>query len=498
MPRWGIDPITIERSDTLQSVLGKLETSENSVPIVVLASSCRIGNNVLLYRLIARFSKRLGLPVAVITSNPYWRRLAREHNLYAFGSLGALKRAKGNSPVSWLEKMADYLIFSMRPTVSKQGWVILVLISMIIGALAYLFIPQLTLTVRIPVETIRSEFQVRIDAGLSVADSSAPVIPGRIMEHRFTVSDFVDSTGDKKVGKARARGEVSIISSDPGVVTLPAGTNLLTASGLRFRTTEAVNLSIIAQPAGPTPATGSQPASSSSGAVKVPVEAVDPGNAGNVPARAISRIEGDAYRNLAVFNERPLTGGSDSKARTITAEDRSRLKEALFQKAQSQSLAELTVRVRQSESLIPHSLQVRIEGEEFDKGVDEEGDRLKGTSYIVASGIAFANQDFNSVVEREWKNKVPKDFRSLPTPPDISPPEVIEAGARTAKLNVKVAGRAEAVLDTDRLTETTRGLSSQEARDKLDSMQGPLKLVNAEVWPDWAQKAYRVEVRTVR
>lgn len=498
MPRWGMDPVTLDRSDTLQSALGKLETSENNVPIVVLASGCRIGDSVLLYRLLARASRRFGLPVAVVASNPYWRRLAREHGLYAFGSLGALKRARGRSPISWLENLADSLFFSMRPTISRQGWVGLGMLSLLVGFLAYLFVPLLTVTVRTPVETLHREVKVRVDVGLSSVDPTAAAIPGKVMEHRFSVSDFVESTGDKKVGKSRARGEVTVVSSDPTVVALPAGTILMTATGLRFKTTAPANLAAVAQPAGPSPSGAAQPVSASTGTVKVPVEAVESGEIGNVPALAISRVEGDSYRNVTVFNERALAGGSDSKARTISTDDRSRLKEALFQKAQSQSLSELTVRVRQSESLIPHSLQVRIEGEEYDKGIDDEGDRLKGTAFVVASGIVFANQEFNSLVEREWKKSVPKEYRPLPNPLDLSPPEVIEASARTATLRVKLAGRAEAALETDRLAEMLRGLSAQEAREKLATMQGPLRLVKAEIWPNWAPRALRVEVRIVR
>jgi len=170
----------------------------------------------------------------------------------------------------------------------------------------------------------------------------------------------------------------------------------------------------------------------------------------------------------------------------------------LFQKAQSQSLSELTVRVRQSESLIPHSLQIRIEGEEFDRAVDEEGDRLNGTVHVAATGMSFANQELNSVVDRDWKKNVPKGYRAIPGMPELSPPEVVEAGARTGTLKVRMVGHAETILEVDRLVARLRGLSLEDARAKLASEQGALKLVKLDIWPSWAPRALRVEVRTVQ
>lgn len=499
MSRWGIEPVSIDRSDTLQSALGKLATAEGSTSIVVLASGCRVADNVVLYRLLARKSREFGLPIAVITSNPYWRRLAREHGLYAFASLGALKRARRRSPVAWVENLADSLVFSWRPNVSGQGWVILGILSLVAGFLIYLFVPLLTVTVQTPVETFDREFVVHVDTGIESVDVPSATIPGRTIEHRFAVSDFVDTTGDKSVGKSVARGEVTVINSNPAVVMLPAGTILSTASGLRFRTTAPANLSTPAQPtSGPQPADGVQPPTGVPGMVKVPVEATEPGGGGNVPALAISRVEGDLYRGVAVFNEQPLSGGSDAKTRTVSADDRSRLKEALFQKAQSQSLSELTVRVRQSESLIPHSMQVRIEGEEYDRAVDEEGDKLRGTMYVVASGITFANQELNSVVEQEWRKSIPKGYRPLASSLDLAPPEIVEAGARTATLRVRLKGKAEPTVEVERLAGALRGLPVQEARSKLAAEQSALKLVKLEIWPSWADRAMRVEVRTIQ
>lgn len=197
-------------------------------------------------------------------------------------------------------------------------------------------------------------------------------------------------------------------------------------------------------------------------------------------------------------NELPTSGGSGTKARTASADDIARLKETLFQKAQSQSLSELNLRVKQSESLIPHSMQVAIEGQENDRQQDEEGDRIKGTVYVLASAMSFANQDLNAAVERDWRKSPPKGYRPVLGGIQLSPPEVMEAGSRTASLKVRVSGQSEPVVDTDRLTDLARGVSTEEAKSRLSSLEVPYKLVSVAIWPEWAPRAFRVEVHPVQ
>ncbi len=510
MPRWGDEAVTFDRSDTMQSALAKLEGSTMGLPVVVLASDCRIADNIVTYRLLARVGVRMGVPLAVVTSNPTWRQMARERGLMAYPSVGALRRSRGRALLSAPEKLADALITLFHPSFLRQAWPVLGLVLLLGGVVGYFLLPVMTVTLRAPAETLSQVVTVKVDVGAVSSDASSGTVPGRAIEHRFTVTDFVETTGEKQVGKERAKGEVTVLNSGAAVITIPAGAVLSTASGVKFTTVASATVSPFAQPSpvvGLTPVSGQPvptatvtsvlPPASASG-VKIPVVAVEPGEPGNAPALSISKIEGDAFPGVTVVNEKPLTGGTGEKARTISADDRAKLKEALFQRAQSQALSELTVRVGQSESLIPHSMQVTIDGEEYDKAQDEAADRLRGTVYVVATGIAFANQELNKIVEQGWKKGVPKEYKPLSLGTSISPPEVVEAGARTATLKVKVSGRAEPVVNSDQLSELVRGLSVADARSKLTNLQGGFKLVGVNLWPAWAPRAYRVEVQTIQ
>jgi len=526
MPRWGETPVTFDRSDTLHSAMGKLEAAGDGAPVVVLAPGCRIADNVLLYRLLARASKRFGTPIAVVSTNPLWRHLAREEGLRAYSSPGSLRRARRRSLISIPENAVDSFFSSLLPSIVSHGWVslaALVCILALAGAVAYFLVPVMKVTVSTPVESYSREVSIQVDPNTNGLDATRGTIPGRIIEHRFSVSDFVETTGVKDVGKDKAKGEVTLLNGGSSLVLVPAGTVLSTAAGVKFNTVMAVSVGPFSGSVAPvgaaTPAAGSaaspyapSPApaatrvpatpvaapSLSAGAVRVAVVAMDPGEKGNVPALAISKIEGDNFRDLTVFNEQPTTGGTQAKGKVASADDRSRLKDALFQKAQSQALSELTLRVRQSESVIPHSMQVRIDREEYDKAVDEEADRLRGTMDVVATGMAFANQDLNSLAEGQWKRSVPAGYRALAGGMQIAPPEVVDVGPQGAGLRVKVTGRVERVLEVDQLTDSLRGLTVREATEKIARMEKPPKAVRIEMWPEWASRAYRIEVQTIQ
>jgi hypothetical protein len=496
MPRWGDEPVTLDKGDNLYSALAKLESPGDGLPVVVIASGCRIAESVVTYRLLARASKRIGAPVAVVTSKPHWRRLAREQGLHAYSSLAALRRARTRSVFSWPERLADALLSSLHPAISRQSWPIAAALLLILGAACFFVVPVMDVTLKAPLETVGRDVSVKVDVGSAVADSVSPTIPGRMIEHRFTVTDYVETTGQKDVGREKAKGEVVLSNSGPIAVSVPAGTLVTTASGIRFGTAAAVTVRSSTPSVGATatPGTG-QPQPTTT---RVNVVALEAGIQGNVPARAIVRVEGDAFRTLSVVNDLPLSGGTGAKARTASAEDGARLKELLFQKAQSQSLSELNLRVKQSESLIPHSMQVTIETEEHDRAQDEEGDRIKGTAYVLAGAMCFANQDLNTVVEREWKKSPPKGYSPVQGALQLSPPEVLDAGARTATLRVMANGKAEPVVDNARLTDMVRGLPVAEARSRLATVDGAYKLVGVAVWPAWAPRAFRVEVHTVQ
>ncbi len=504
MPRLGDEVVTLDGSDTIRSLLAKLEESVGDVAVLVISSDCHIADGPLVYRLLARASQRYAAPFAVISSNPAWRQLAREHGLRAFPSIGALRRAGRRSALSATEEWADSLFSTINPWALVQVWPVAAVVVVIMAAVLFFVVPVMTITLRAPTESISQTFTVNVDESKSSIDDTSMTIPGRTIEDRFTITDFIDTTGEKKVGKDPARGEVTILNSAATPITIPSGTTLTSSSGVKFTTTTAVTVGgylpagPVATPTGTSGVTGASGLEVGGAAVKVPIVAVDPGEKGNVPALAISMIDGDLFQGLTVLNEQPTSGGTDTTVRTASADDRAKLKESLLQKAQTQSLSEVTARLGPLESLVPTSVQVKIEGEEYDKAVDEVGNRLTGTVYVSASAMAFANKDLNSVVESQWKKSTPKRYEPLPGNLALSAPQLQKVGPRTATLTVKATGQVVPVVKVDNLAQSLRGSSVSDARSKLGNIGSGFSVQGIKIWPRWAPRAYRIEVHTIQ
>jgi hypothetical protein len=510
MPRWGDNPVTFDEFDTLHSAMSKLEGSPDQAPVVIIAPGCYVANNTLLYRLLSRSSERMRAPIAVVSQNPLWRKLAREHGLGAFPSMGSLRRSRRRSALSLPESFADSIYSSLLPSLAGHGRlftaVSIALLAVIIGA-GYMLLPVMTVTVETPVENFTADVRLRVDASVTNPDRSSGILPGRMIQHRFTTSDFIEVTGSKTVGKDRASGEATVVNSSTASIDLSRGTIVVAASGQKYATTQAVRVGAFSRSPGATPEPASLPAPPGEATpvpqvsgviVKVPIQAVETGKDGNIPRLAITRFESGALSGLTVFNEQPLAGGSDSTASTVLVEDRNRLKEALFQRAQAQALSELQVRLRVSESLIPHSMQVSIEREEYDRELGEETKQLKGAVHVFAAVVAFANPDLNGLAQSAWETSIPRGYGPIAGGFQIAPPEVTDATPRTAELRVRVTGKVERMLESDGLAQSLRGLTVREASERMAQMSLPLKTVDIDLWPDWAMRAYRVEIKGTR
>jgi hypothetical protein len=516
MPRWGDNPVTFDEFDTLLSAMSKLDGSPDDAPVVIIAPGCYVANNTLLYRLLSRSSERMSAPIAVVSQNPLWRKLAREHGLSAFPSMGSVRRSRRRSALSLSESFADSIYSSLLPSLAGHGRLFvatfIVLLAVVMGA-GYMILPVMTVTLETPVENFTADVRLRVDASVTSPDRSSGIIPGRMIQHRFTTSDFIEVTGSKTVGKDRAAGEATVINSSTASIDLPRGTVLVAASGQKYETTAPVRVGAFSRAPGPTPSPAPSPTPSPAPAgratpapvpqvsgviVRVPIQAVDPGKVGNVPALAIARFESTALSGLTVFNEQPLVGGNDSTANVVSEADRNRLKESLFQRAQAQALSELQVRVRGSESLVPHSMQVSIEREEYDREIGDETKQLRGSVNVFAAVVAFANPDLNAFAQSAWETAVPQGYGPITGDFQIAPPEITNATPRSADLRVRVTGKVERALESGGLVESLRGLTEREASDRLAQMKLPLKTVDIALWPDWAIRAYRVEIKSKR
>ncbi|GCF07447.1 hypothetical protein [Dictyobacter arantiisoli] len=210
---------------------------------------------------------------------------------------------------------------------SRRGmWIALVIIvCLLIGLVFGIYaIPQTT--VKLTFSTRNYTHPVSLTAS---PNAQAGTVPAQLVEHTFSQTGNGKATGSREVGTAKALGEVCFSNASNIVVTVPTGSIVTAAggNGTQFITTAEVSL---------------DKQSSCANNPPVPVQAVNPGESGNLLAQSVTVVPPSTldtiakYNNttaaqlkLTVRNNAPMSGGGMQPVPAITANDLTNVKTAL-------------------------------------------------------------------------------------------------------------------------------------------------------------------------
>jgi len=466
--------IFLDLDDDLGTVRAKLESSSADEVYLVIPKRSPILRTPLEFRILARLTHQLSSETIIVTGDGTRRSLARQEGLRtrrSVRSLAHLSRPPGTR--SWgLPTLPDWL-----PLPSFTGLLLTSVVAGIAVVLLFGVLPVMRVSVTPQVVQQQQDLEIVIDPAVKQVDLSRRIVPGEILQQRVEVVGSMPASGGKKLGRDKARGEVMFISQNPQPVSIPRGTLVLTANNIRFQTDQDVQVPAFSQ-----------------GTTRVGVTAVEAGITGNADARALVRIEGPGISNIIPRNDKPIAGGTDRDGKTVTADDVAKLKEQLQNRAREQALAELYARAGGDRSLVQQSVRLRPEGEAMDPGVDAEADQVNGRFAVVASAVVFVNSDFNSLVQKTFLAIAGPGY-DLPTAQlGVGTPEV--QGVDDNKVRIKTKSTAGLVkqVNGDDLIERLRWKSPAEARALLSRVDGLNGAPRIEISPDWALRAYRVEV----
>ena len=404
--------IQLDPHDDVISIRDKMSWAKTPRILLVFPRRSPLRLRNLDLRLLRRHASLLGAQVAFVSRSNDLRRLAEEEAIPSFRRVATAQRKRWNRKerLGAPERQAPPPdLWQMRREVYSEpaGWqdhpaariAFFSVAVLIVLILLVLFLPsasvQLTPTTR--VQTLA----IPVSADASVTEVNlAGSLPARTLSTFLERSQTAKTSGILSIPDSHATGTVRFRNLTNDSVLIPAGTVVRTLStpAVRFATTAEASV-----------------AAASGKTQDVPVQAVNGGAAGNLPAEKLVAIEGDLGVSLAVTNPNPTTGGTDRQVSAPTAADRAQLRQALENSLLEECKSSFQNKTGQGSLLFPDTLAIsKVSSETFLPAEGQPGDTLSLTLNIECQVRYASVADLKSLAEMGLEVNLPAGFEPLP------------------------------------------------------------------------------------
>jgi len=462
--------VELQPHDDLAAVQYRLSWLDAGRAVVVLPWDLRFLARPLDFELLRREGERNQLELAIVSSDPERRQLARKCGFPAFSSVrdaqeARVWRCRPPKPVQppprhWWEEPIDLRPRRARPPVPWLRWAklllrvaVFLLAVAVVAAGAYIIIPSAEVRLLPAGQEFATIVPVSVDPEVDAVDQEACIIPARRVGVEVEGYTQVETTGIMDVAVGKTTGEVLFTNLLTEDYLVPAGTVVRTSSTsypIRFRTTADVAV----------PAAGQATA---------PVESLQPG-VGNVGAFRINQVEGVAASAVRVINPEKTTGAEATEVHVVVQADYDRARAQLIRQLLDQAHGEMSqLDVLQPTEFVPRQ-SLRIEAvpkEAYSRFIGEQADVVGLNMRLLVSGLAVDVDNAEVVAYNTLSRRLPPGYTLVDAWFDLGEVAEEDVGPGTFTLFVTAHGYAAAMLDVDGAVELIRGQHLADARARL-------------------------------
>jgi hypothetical protein len=488
--------IQLEPGDDAASVRDRLSFIRGQRVLLIWPEEGTILTRKLDLVLIQREAMRRAIRLALVTHDPEVIQNANELNISTFETIGSSERSRwqrGRSKVftTRFQRPKDEPIPDDLKEVATRiradedaearRWrplrllLALFVLLMIGGGVAYLLLPSATVTLTPAAAQVNASAQITADPSVKAVDVENRLIPAIRLRVPIDDTSTVETTGEKPLGDALSTGSVVFVNQKQDAVTIPAGTTVTTSAGtpIQFRTTKEAQLS---------GGVGFQ--------IEVPIEALpaSAGDTGNVSIGMINTIIGPLAGRLTVRNLAPTNGGSSQTQRVVVAADKDRLVEIVRQQLQSRAYIEMKPRLTQTQFIIPETIRIAEERDDWKTFSAKEGDTADSLSlnmHAVVEAIVV-DQQFTLA---QMSNQVGRGQFIRPDSISYEMGGVDNVDEQTGRITFSMSGSGQvaALIEPEALKQKLAGMTLNDAQAYLISsvnlQQNTLPQITLS--PDW-------------
>jgi hypothetical protein len=479
----------LDTDDEITDAVARLRNATDEQVVFVVPTGSRIATGRINFKLLNREAAARGLSLAIASPDVQVRAMAASAGVMGLPTAAeaeaALERGDtapeptepgpadegvedGTSAVAAASAPAARRV--NRRVLVAVGAVVTVAVIGVVASLQTLPTAQVTLTPR--TATI-GPLPLTITALTTVSepDPETGRLPAVDVAIPLSAEQVYPATG-REVVEARATGRVVLTSSDqPFEQQILAGTRVLTPAGVEFRTTEPVTMPRVAAGGGPSQVT-------------VPVEAVVPGDGGNVPAGSISLVPSLEAQGITVSNPEATGDGRYEETLVITQADY----ESALADLQNGLMGELAARLRDPERL-PDDLTVFTGTAEpgtvehrpsADELVGSRAAEFTLAGDLAAHVLAVDERSVDALARSIVLAELPEGMAVLPGQLSVETGDGV-AGDGGIRFDGTASAIAYQVIDEEAVLARIAGLPVSEARAILEDIGA----TTVSVWPDF-------------
>jgi hypothetical protein len=328
--------------------------------------------------------------------------------------------------------------------------VLLTATIVLLGAAVLLLLPEATVIVSPATEILRETITVKASPEYKAVDAVKGLVPARLVQVALEDGAQTAATGRRQEPADKATGRVMFTNRSGAAVVVPAGTIVRTSTGssVRFLTTgvDTVEAGAFAH---------------------IVVVAELPGSIGNVPAWAITQVEGALAFQMAVINDTPTAGGTEKQAQLITAADRQRLRDSLLEKLKGASLEAVRKGLQAGDFLAASSLTVKVEDESFDREAGDVTGSVGMRMRVTASALVVPGDRLAKLVEASMQGKVVEAATPVSGSVKFTAPSDVQLDGTALTFRIQAQVATTARLSAGQIRLDVQGKSLDEARRLL-------------------------------
>ncbi len=221
--------------------------------------------------------------------------------------------------------------------------------------------------------------------------------------------------------------------------------------------------------------------------VEVPIEAMEAGAAGNLPADTLQVIDGSVALSASVTNPEPTSGGTDQVATAPSENDHKRVRSVLMDQLMTQAQKQINDSIGSKGLLLADTLKMGEPAEEtYDPPSGQAGNLLTLTLRVPVSAEYLSGDELTQLAETTLNTSEPEGFTALPDTLTFKPlGKPVLDGAGASHFDLQVERESQHQIDLMQANALARGLSPKSAARVLSAR---LPLANDPViklFPAW-------------